>query len=48
MSIMYKQSGLCGATSHKPRHRSILILANKCVGVRVPGKFVGHASVAVT
>ncbi|MDB3948806.1 site-specific integrase [Paracoccaceae bacterium] len=31
-----------------PRHRSILILANKGMGVRVLGKFAGHASVAVT
>lgn len=47
-SIIYKQAGIAGASSHSGRRTFITTLANKGVGVRVLMALAGHRNMSTT
>jgi integrase/recombinase XerD len=45
---IYKEAGICGATSHSGRRSFISNLANKGIGVRVLMSLAGHRNISTT
>lgn len=45
---LYRNAGICGASSHSGRRNFITTLANKGISVRVLASLAGHRSIAVT